>query len=210
MTYTHIVFDIDGTLLDTEETIMRALQKTLQAMVGKRWEMEDLRPTFGRTAADVLKEFGVEDVEAGFKMWKENYLEDTSEVQIFPGVKAALDELRARKVRLGILSSKKKQEYETDFLPYGLGDYFGTVILAEDSSKHKPDPGPMLAYLEHAGAHPGVVLYIGDTLYDMQCADGAGVEHALALWGNPHPDGIAATYRLTQPREIVRLLEGGD
>ena len=129
-------------------------------------------------------------------------------MQVFPGVPAMLEGLRLRSVHVGILSSKTRSEYRTDFLPYGLGEYFGTVILAEDSARHKPDPAPMQSYLRRSGADPRQVVYVGDTVYDMQCARGAGVDCALALWGCANPQGVEASYHLEKPGDVLRLLTG--
>jgi phosphoglycolate phosphatase-like HAD superfamily hydrolase len=96
-----------------------------------------------------------------------------------------------------------------DFLPFGLGGYFELAILAEDSRKHKPDPEPMLAYLARSGAEAGDVLYIGDSVYDMQCASGAGVDCALALWSRRNRGDIEATYYLQRPEDVLKVLATG-
>lgn len=67
-------------------------------------------------------------------------------------------------------------------------------------------PAPMLFYPEQAGILPGQAIDIGDSIYDMKCAEGAGVPPALALWGCKNPEGITADYRLSQPANILDLL----
>lgn len=204
MTYKDIVFDIDGTLIDTEDAMLLALQKAVYAAQGAKWELEDLRFIFGMTAEDALRKLGVKDTASAASLWKDYYLKDTSGVHVYQGMEAVLQELRARSYRLGILSSKTREEYETDFLPFGLGHYFDVLILAEDSARHKPDPEPMQAYLRRSGAIASEVLYIGDTVYDMQCARGAGVDCALALWGSGDPQGIEATYYFAGPEDVLK------
>jgi len=209
MTYKHIVFDIDGTLLDTEYALMHSLQQTVLQFSGRLVELDDLHTTFGRTADDSVRSLGIADVGPAVRVWKAKYLEEPSRGRFFPGVKAALKELRARGLILGLLSSKTRREYETDFLEYGLADQFTHVILADDSPRHKPDPAPMLAYLRRSGAGPREVLYVGDTLYDMQCAQGANVDGALAMWGRKLPaDGIPATWYLAGPEDVLKTLGG--
>ena len=206
MTYTDIVFDIDGTLIDTEEPMLRSLQKAVQETDGRTLELDELRFIFGMTAEDALRSLGIKDIPPAFAMWKDYYLRDASGVRVFPGVEAVLRELRARSVKLGVLSSKTGREYQNDFLPFGLGGYFDLAILAEDSLKHKPNPEPMLVYLARSGAQAGEVLYIGDSIYDMQCARGAGVDFALALWSRRNPGGIEATYCLQRPEDVLKVL----
>ena len=79
------------------------------------------------------------------------------------------------------------------------------VICADDTAEHKPEPGPLLKYMERTGAKPSEVLYVGDTVYDMQCARGAGVDFALARWGNP--DGrVDADYDEPTPMALLEKL----
>lgn len=205
MPYTHIVFDIDGTLIDTEGTILRALQKTLETVQGRKYELHDLRCVFGMIAEDALISLGVEHIERAAALWKELYLADSSGVQVFRGIEAVLETLRLRSIRLGILSSKTRHEYGINFVPSGLAGYFGIAILAEDSSRHKPDPEPMMRYLERSGAQAAEVLYIGDTLYDSQCASGAGVDFGLAGWGGRSGAEIRAAHFLSEPEGILEL-----
>lgn len=212
MRYRDIVFDIDGTLIDTEEPMLRSLQKAVQETDGRTLELDELRFIFGMTAEDALRSLGIKDIPPAFSLWKEHYLQEASGVRVFLGVETVLGELRARSVRLGVLSSKTRREYQNDFLTFGLGGYFDLAILAEDSLRHKPDPEPMLAYLARSGAEASEVLYIGDSVYDMQCARGAGVDCALALWGSSDPEGIDATYYLERPEDVLKVLvadEGG-
>jgi HAD superfamily hydrolase (TIGR01549 family) len=209
MTYNNIVFDIDGTLIDTEEAMLRSLQRTVQETDGRTLEVDDLRFIFGMTAEDALRSLGIKDVAQAFLLWKDHYLRAASGVRVFPGVESLLRELRARSIRLGVLSSKTRYEYGTDFLPFGLGGYFDLAILAEDSLKHKPDPEPMLAYLARSEAQAAEVLYIGDRVYDMQCAKGAGVDFALALWSRRDSGDIEARYYLQRPEDVLKALATG-
>lgn len=67
-------------------------------------------------------------------------------------------------------------------LHFGIEQYFDTIILADATQKHKPFPDPLLKYIDTAHAEKQDVLYIGDTLYDVQCASSAEVASGLALW----------------------------
>ena len=61
----------------------------------------------------------------------------------------------------------------------------------------------MLAYMERTGVCPRQILYIGDSIYDMQCAAQAGVDSCLALWGCHCPDGILSTHRFEEPAGMM-------
>ena len=81
--------------------------------------------------------------------------------------------------------------------------YFSTVIFVEDSELPKPSPEPMLEYLKRTGANKRDVLYIGDSIYDFQCASNAGVEFGLALWGCNSVKHIQANYFFKTPKDIL-------
>lgn len=91
-----------------------------------------------------------------------------------------------------------------EIAPLGFDKYFEHIILIEDTTEHKPAPAPMLEYLRRAGANPGNVVYVGDTVYDEQCATSAGVSFARAAWGS-HQDIPNATYNLKTPNDLLTL-----
>lgn len=206
MNYKHIVFDIDGTLLDTEEAVLKSLQKTIFQLQNKDLSTNDLRFALGIPGAVTLKKLGIKDVQSANDLWNDNLKDAFHTVNVFNGIKSALDELKRKNYILGIVTSKKKEEYKTDFIPFSIHHYFDYVICADDSKLHKPNPHPMLAYLKTSGANADEVLYVGDSIYDMECALKANVHSALALWGCNSVKHIKANYYLNQPYEIINLL----
>nr|WP_243429334.1 HAD-IA family hydrolase [Defluviitalea raffinosedens] len=114
--------------------------------------------------------------------------------------------LNEMKILTSIVTSKTKEEFVNDFLPLRLNDYFKFVVCSDDTEKHKPNPDPILHFLKQSGADQSKSLYIGDTKYDMECALGAGVDFALALWGAKSSTGIDANYILEHPKQILELL----
>ncbi len=203
MKYTHIVFDIDGTLLDTEKAVLLSLKDIVQEYQNRTMDINELRFALGIPGQDVLVKLGFDNLEHYNALWMQNFENYFDTIQIFDGINYVLNQLKKQNYSLGIITSKTTKEYETDFIPFGLADYFDTVICAEDSIKHKPFSEPMEKYLECSGARQGEVLYIGDTIYDLQCAKGANVDFALALWGCKTPDDICADYVLEKPEDII-------
>ena len=118
-----------------------------------------------------------------------------------------LQALHEKGVELGIITSKTKEEFETDFVPHGVARYFGTVICVEDAPKPKPNPDPLQTYLQVNNLSADEVIYIGDTAYDSQCAHSAGVDFGLALWGCHRPENIKREYEFLQPSVIVSEYE---
>lgn len=202
--YSHLVFDIDGTLIDTVKIHMVSLEKTLRRYWGEDAKLPDLKFTFGIPGKAAMEALKLPDPEEAYREWEREYLAcaEKSRGPLFPGIKEALDKIRKTKASLGIITSKTRDEYEEDFRGRGLKQYFSCVVTSSDTKRGKPSPEPMLEYLKRTGAEPGEVLYLGDSVHDMECARAAGVDHALVLWGSLMPEGIEADYRLERPEEI--------
>ena len=127
-------------------------------------------------------------------------------VKVFDGIEETLITLGERGIAKGIITSRTREEFLVDFVPTGLAKYFDTVICADDTTKHKPDPEPMKKYIEITGCDPSKALYIGDTLNDMKCTDGTGVDFALALWGTRQKEEINAKYKIERPQQILDII----
>jgi HAD superfamily hydrolase (TIGR01549 family) len=204
--YKYLIFDIDGTLIDTEKAVIGSLQKLLKLETGIDYPANELSFVLGIPGADALKQLKIADVEETCQKWN-NYLKEFySHIRIFPDLEEIIKLLHGLKVKTGIVTSKTKQELIDDFYPFGLHDYFDYIVCADDTRKHKPDPEPIVRCLELAKASSAETIYIGDTSYDMQSAHNAGVDFALALWGTKTPN-INATLKLSHPKEILSILE---
>ena len=207
MRYTHIVFDIDGTLIDTEYAVLHSLRDTAAQWTGCAPGLDTLRFALGITGEDALVRLGFApgDIPAAIAQWNRYMARYASRIVVFAGVPELLKGLRAAGCRLGVVTSKTREEYRQDFAPFGLCGYFDTVVCADDTARHKPDPAPLAHYLAQAGADPARTLYVGDSAYDSRCAAGAGVPFALALWGG-HVPLPPAQCLLHRPRQLLALL----
>lgn len=207
MTYKHIVFDVDGTLIDTEYAVLTSLQQTILELLNKKIDIKELSFALGIPGETTLKQLGVQNTQLGNIIWNKNLKNYFNSISVFDGIKSTLLELKSKSLKLGIITSKNREELKNDFMPFDISKYFDYVICADDSIHHKPNPEPMNVYLEYTGAKKEEVLYIGDSIYDMQCAFSAGVDCGLALWGCHSVQHIKATYYLNQPYEIINLLD---
>lgn len=206
MRYSHVVFDIDGTLINSEKAVLKSLQKTLITEIGIEKELDELKFALGIPGKDALKILNIESREDILEKWDSNYNKYIEEVILFDGIRQVIQELKYNNINLGIITSKTRKEYESDFIRFGLDSYFDVVICADDTIKHKPDGEPMEKYLVISDARREDTVYIGDSIYDMQCAKNAGVDSILALWGANDADKLTATYKLSNPKEILDLL----
>ena len=206
-TYKHLVFDIDGTIIDSAKINMLSLQETVKELRGDVMPLEDLYFSFGIPGVRAMEILGFPEPEKAVQVWIRNYsaCAERLGMPLFPGMREILERLRERGASLGIITSKLREEYDEHFEKQGLLERCPCVVTASDTPKGKPYPDPMLEYLRRTGAAPEEVLYFGDTAYDMDCARSAGVDHALVLWGCLSPEGIEATYRLEKAEEILKF-----
>ena len=205
--YKYIVFDVDGTLIDTERAIIASLKRVLkEAGVEKEFSDKDLTFVLGIPGAASLSQLGIEDIDSALVKWNRYMKDYSSYINIFPGVEAVVSQLKDRGISLGVVTSKTREELEYDFVPYGLAKHMDHMICADDTENHKPHPDPILKFIEKAQVDPAQLIYIGDTPYDCQCAREAGVKFGLALWGAQGPGNMECEYIFSKPEDIINTL----
>ena len=204
--YTDIVFDIDGTLIDTERTGVLSLIQTVKELTGKEMSYEEAYGYFGTPSARASRELGCSDAAHFAEVWEEHFQELMYLVKPFPGVEQLLADVKKAGLRTGIVTSRSHFEFSYDPTLKRWGAFFDKVVCSEDSERHKPFPDPMLAYMKAVGAKPETTLFVGDTVHDWQCGHAAGCDFALADWSGKGDQGIAAEYRFTDVSGLRRIL----
>ena len=151
-----------------------------------------LMGTFGMPGPDILRALGIpEEAHARISQaWHVFKQANAHRIHLFPGVEDMLRALRARGALLGVVTSKRPESYGRDFTPFGLDGYFDARVTCVDTVLHKPHPEPLRKLLKRLEVAPGEALYVGDSVYDRDCAIAAGVDFALAHLGQrPAGDG---------------------
>jgi len=207
MKYKHIVFDVDGTLLDTAETSLKCLQRVFMEVLGVEYPMEELRTLFGIPCAEIAQMYKCPDVEYTVRTWQRYDHEAKSTVQLFDGIREVLDKIYDTDFILGVVTSRSRPEVKEQMPMFSLDKYFETSICSDDTDRRKPYPDPLLKYLELTGASADEVLYIGDSRHDMECAKAAGIDGALAGWGSMTLEIEEAAYVFAKPEEVLTFLE---
>lgn len=207
MRYRYVAFDLDGTLIDSEEAVLRSLGDTLLTVTGKNYPRSELIFSLGIPGLKCLEQLGLPEPEAALRLWEANLCRYQGLVKLFPAVPELLEALAGLGCSLGVVTSKTREELEYDFIPLGLRPYFPTVVTASDTALHKPCPEPLLKFMERAGARPEETLYVGDSPYDRECARRAGVDFALALWGCRGRE-LPAEHAPASPIALVDIVKG--
>jgi pyrophosphatase PpaX len=181
------LFDWDGTLLDSREALLRAWHAATERVVGRRYPAtaaeEDLVFTlpgselFGRVAGDAER---AARLTAEFQ----RCYEGTGElVRAFPGVVELLGELRDAGARVAVITSKARRRYELDARRIGVWDLVDVAVCQEDTTRHKPDPAPVLHALRALDAAPQEAAMAGDTPVEVAAGAAAGVHVLGVAWG---------------------------
>ncbi|MCM3039362.1 HAD family hydrolase [Paenibacillus motobuensis] len=200
--YKTLIFDVDGTLINTEEAVLGSLQKMLQLEYNKNYAREDLSFVLGIPGSRSLPQLGIEDIDRANELWNRYMRDFMDTIHVYHGVEEILHTLASRGVQLGIVTSKTKEELKDDFEPFGLMKYLSVVVCADDTEHHKPHPEPIYKFLEVSGADPSSAIYIGDTVYDSSCARDSKIAFGLAMWGANPEHNIEADHYFHNPEEI--------
>ena len=208
--YKSIIFDVDGTLIDTQRATILALNKVLKEETGNCFANNELRFALGIPGEVSLPKFGVNDVHTANMKWNAYLYKYSKSIKVYPGIVDIILRLNKMGILLGIVTSNTKYELKgllNYFLPFRLMDYISFAVCADDTKRHKPHAEPLLKFLEISGSDPSKTIYIGDTVYDMNCAKAADVDFGLALWGAVLSEEIKTDFSFNSPYEILRLLK---
>lgn len=139
--FDHIVFDVDGTLADTEESVLSSLGQIIQEETGKTLPRHELEFALGIPGKNALEKLGIYS-QATLDRWCQVAASFKSTISVFPGLREVIATLADSGCKLGIVSSRARDEYAEEIAPLGFDKYFEHIILVEDTTEHKPHPLP--------------------------------------------------------------------
>ena len=178
-----VLFDLDGTLLDSLELIRSTYEKVFRDL-SIPWSERDVMKWLGIPLAEISRHFAGERHTEFYKLYQKYYEEmHDGLTRAHSGAKETLEYLRRSGFRTGIATSKGRQSTIKSLKFTGLIDLIDTIVAAQDVQHHKPQPDPLLKALDDLGVQPPQAVYVGDSRFDIIAGRRAGVKTLGVTWG---------------------------
>lgn len=204
-----VLFDLDGTLLDTTGVIVESFRHACREVLGREIPVEKFMVLFGQPLETQMRLLAPEVAGEMVRSYREyNRAHHQRLVRAFPGVADVLAELVGRGYRLGLVTSKGREFADLGLDIGGLSRYLDVRVCEEDTRRHKPDPEPVAKAVELAQAAPERTVYVGDSPFDVRCGRGAGVKTALVGWTTfsaQQLEGAEADFWIAEPAALLRI-----
>jgi pyrophosphatase PpaX len=209
--FSTFLFDLDGTLIDSVELILRSYRHTLRTHRGMVPPDELWLRGLGTPIRVQLRQWSedaaeIEEMAATYSVY--NLEHHDALVRPYDGIVNAVRDLKEEGKRLGLVTSKVRSGAVRGLQAAGLEPAFDVIVGADDVRHPKPHPEPVLAALNRLGAQPGEAVFIGDSRHDLESGRAAGVKTAAALWGpfdRSHLADLEPDYWLERPEDIRTL-----
>ena len=210
---TTLLWDFDGTLVDTNQVVMESWQITYEHYYGHRMPEEHITKCFGEPLlVTMAREFPEVDPEESAEVYRKYQREFAyTLVKEFPGVFELVKKFRKIGLRQCIVTSRTRVSSDKYLTMFDMKDEFDGIVTCDDTDKHKPDPEPILMGLGKMTCPKEEALMIGDGVFDIKCANNAGVKSVLVGWritddeNKVIPDAVH-DYEAETPDELMKLV----
>ncbi len=209
---TTLLFDFDGTLIDTNELIIQTFQYVLDKYYPGEYGREDILPFLGPTLHDTFNSINLEEAEKminDYRTW--NFSMHDELASEFDGVSETLHALKEEGLKMAIVSTKRRDMVMKGLDLLGVTDLFDVVIGLDDVTNAKPDPEPIVLALDRLGADKEEALMIGDNYHDILGGKNAGVRTAGVAWtskGEAFLQTFEPDYMLQHISDLLTIVKG--
>lgn len=207
-----LLFDFDGTLLNTNELIIRTFMHVLNDRFPGQYSPQDCIKFIGPSLKETFEQIAPNEVDeliAKYRQWNHAYHDQY--VKEFDGVNETLEQLKRQGHKLAIVSTKKRETIERGLKFMKAEQYFDFWIGLEDVRKVKPDPEPVLLALERLKMPKEDALMIGDNYHDILAGKNAGVKTAGVAWsikGEDYLRQFQPDYMLHHISDLLTIVKG--
>lgn len=204
-----VLFDFDGTLIDTNELIYRSFIYTFD-QYGYKFTDEEILQFNGPPLQETFSKINPDLADEMVRTYREHNAKHHDEyVKLFPNVQETLDVLQENGFQLAIVSAKMRVGVEQGMEITNLSSYFDTIITIDDVTNPKPHPESVHKALENLFAEPEQAIMIGDNYHDIKAGNKAGTKTAGVAWstkGEAYLQQYNPTYMLKDMTDLLEIV----
>lgn len=181
-----IVFDLDGTLVSSHETIYKATLHALNEIdIYPQMPEADFYKTIGMHFEDIFAQFGfsVPDFEKFINIYKSIYFDYINLSVVYPGVTEIINKLHGKNIKTALLTTKGQDHAEIILRKFNLFDDFDYIMGRRPGIAHKPSPEPLLKISRDLNVDIAETVIVGDSELDIQCGKSAGAKTCAVTYG---------------------------
>jgi pyrophosphatase PpaX len=187
-----VLFDVDGTLIDTAELIADSLEHACRIHLGRTHPRETYYALIGKPAMVQMEILGGDKAPEMMDTAVAYYEDFAEQEQPFAGALDTLAQLTEVGIRLALVTSKTRMELNPTLERVQLHRYATVIVTADLTTRPKPYPDPVYLALQNLQIGAQDVLFVGDSPYDLQAGRAAGVKTGAATWGPHSRDTLAS------------------
>lgn len=217
--YKTVLFDFDGTLVDTIPLIVESFQYTFMTLSGIKEDEKKIMSTIGIPLEEVFSDLDenkrTEAVDVYRKFNQEKLNRGTG---IFLGIKHMLELLSVNNIRLGVVTSKRYDSANITAKFFEIDHYFDVFVSRDSTKRHKPDPEPLEKAIflldkkcqDKTFLDKDNILFVGDSIHDLRCARNSGIDCAIVNWTYMDKEELknnSPDFWLDKPADILELCE---
>ena len=211
MRYRVVLFDLDGTLVDSGAMILESMRHATRTVLGRVVPDDELRAAVGGPGLVAqMRALDEERLDELVRVYREHNEPLHRDLQACDGILEVLEQLSADGHRLGIVTAKRRATVQLAFDVLPLARYFDVVVSSDDTARHKPHPDPLRFALRTLGGPARAAVYVGDSPFDVKAAKAAGMASVAVTWGGIHTRERLARERpgalVETPEELLAVL----
>ncbi|MGH2349400.1 MAG: HAD family hydrolase [bacterium] len=213
MRFETVLFDLDGTLVDSFELITQSFRHAVRTARHREATDDEVFSRWGEPLRIRLESIAapeqLPDVVAAYTAFYQEHHDRLA--RLFPGIAEMIGQLAHLGCRLGVVTSKRRTTTTHDLAVFGLAPFIRATVTADDVTVFKPAADPVREALHRLGGDAQDALMVGDAVFDILSGTAAGVATAAALWGARDPDAVLAAapdYVVERPEDVPPLAAG--